>query len=118
MTSFTLKNVPPGLYDLLKKRAQHNRRSLNNEILFLLEESLGMREEPVSGLQETKTLYAVRQKNQIETAIEKDWNHPQEDLAWEHLQADNVDAYSLRGTPITYHAPTESVAEDDWEVLK
>ena len=118
MTSFTLKNVPPSLYELLKKRAQHNRRSLNNEILILLEESLGMREEPVNALQETKTPYAASQNSQVQTALEKDWDNPQEDLAWEHLQADNADAYSLRGTPITYHAPTESVAEDDWEVLK
>lgn len=118
MTSFTLKNVPPGLYELLKKRAQHNRRSLNNEILILLEESLGVREEPSGGVQDANSFYVVRQKRQPETALEKDWGRPEEDLAWEHLQADNKDSYPLRGMPITYREPTESVAEDDWDVLK
>lgn len=26
--------------------------------------------------------------------------------------------YSLRGTPITYHHPTEPVAQDDWGIIQ
>lgn len=110
MTSFTLKNVPPGLYDLLKKRAQHNRRSLNNEILFLLEESLGMREE-LAALEDAPGNYVVTADKQhplrgmpiiyhepfesveetawlSEPALAKDWDRPEEDEAWAHLQPD------------------------------
>ena len=38
--SILLKNIPPRLHSLLKKRAASNRRSLNSEILRTLEETL------------------------------------------------------------------------------
>lgn len=37
MLNLTLKNVPPELHRVLKARAEANRRSLNREILALLE---------------------------------------------------------------------------------
>jgi plasmid stability protein len=37
MLNLTLKNVPPELHRVLKARAESNRRSLNREILALLE---------------------------------------------------------------------------------
>ena len=37
MLNLTLKNVPPELHRMLKARAESNRRSLNREILALLE---------------------------------------------------------------------------------
>jgi len=40
MLNLTLKNVPPALHQRLKVRAESNRRSLNGEILALLETSL------------------------------------------------------------------------------
>jgi plasmid stability protein len=40
MTNLTLKNVPDGLHQRLKARAAINRRSLNREILALLETQL------------------------------------------------------------------------------
>lgn len=40
MATLTLKNVPPELYDRLKKTAQQNRRSLNQEAIVQLEEAL------------------------------------------------------------------------------
>lgn len=40
MATLTLKNVPPDLYDRLKKTAQKNRRSLNQEAIVRLEEAL------------------------------------------------------------------------------
>ncbi len=40
MTNLTLKDVPDGLHQRLKARAATNRRSLNREILALLEAQL------------------------------------------------------------------------------
>lgn len=40
MAAITLKNVPEGLLGQLRDRAELDRRSLNQEILYLLEEAL------------------------------------------------------------------------------
>ena len=40
MPSITIKNIPDELYDELKATAQHHRRSINNEVIMLLEEQL------------------------------------------------------------------------------
>jgi plasmid stability protein len=40
MLSLTLKNIPGGLHQRLKARAESNHRSLNREILALLESLL------------------------------------------------------------------------------
>lgn len=40
MTTITIKNLPPMLYERLKIQAQNNRRSINNEIIFMLEQAL------------------------------------------------------------------------------
>lgn len=40
MPSLTLKNVPEPLLDKLRDRASSDRRSLNQEVLYLLEEAL------------------------------------------------------------------------------
>ncbi len=40
MATITLKNVPDGLYASLKKRAADNRRSINNEAIVRLEQTL------------------------------------------------------------------------------
>lgn len=40
MASITVKNIPDALYRRLKKRAQKNRRSINNEIINAIEKSL------------------------------------------------------------------------------
>ncbi|MGQ0604930.1 MAG: FitA-like ribbon-helix-helix domain-containing protein [Anaerolineales bacterium] len=37
MPTFTVKNIPPDLYDLLKESAAANRRSLNSEIITHIE---------------------------------------------------------------------------------
>ena len=41
MASLTIKGVPGSLLDLLRKRAELHRRSLNSEVLQLLESSVG-----------------------------------------------------------------------------
>ena len=43
MPTITLKSIPPFLHVELKKRAEINKRSLNNEILVCLESFLGFR---------------------------------------------------------------------------
>lgn len=44
MATLTLKNVPGELVDVLKQEAKKNRRSLNQEALSRLEESLESRQ--------------------------------------------------------------------------
>jgi len=56
MLNLTLKNVPPELHRLLKARAETNRRSLNREILALLEAQV--RSPTVDVAAEQKTLEA------------------------------------------------------------
>lgn len=40
MATMTLKNVPQALYDLLKKSAERNQRSMNREAIVCLEQAL------------------------------------------------------------------------------
>lgn len=40
MTALTIKNIPEALYDELKRTAKAHRRSINSEVLVLLEEKL------------------------------------------------------------------------------
>lgn len=40
MPAITLKNIPEGLYEEIKKNAKINYRSINSEILFRLRQSL------------------------------------------------------------------------------
>lgn len=40
MPTLTLRNIPEPIYERLKARAAHHRRSLNGEMLTLLEEAL------------------------------------------------------------------------------
>lgn len=40
MTSLTIKNIPPIIYERLKQQAENNRRSLNSEVIVILEKAL------------------------------------------------------------------------------
>ena len=40
MATFTVKNIPPKLYEKLKKSAELNRRSINSEIIVCIEKSI------------------------------------------------------------------------------
>lgn len=44
MPSFTLKGIPPDLYRRLKRSAAEHRRSINSEVLVLLERALTVRQ--------------------------------------------------------------------------
>ena len=39
MATITIKNIPDDLYEELKARAAQNRRSINNEVIMLIERS-------------------------------------------------------------------------------
>jgi len=40
MPAITIKNIPPSLYERIKKNAALNYRSINNEIIYRLQRSL------------------------------------------------------------------------------
>jgi len=40
MSTITVKNIPPDLYEPLKMQATINRRSINSEIIIILEQQL------------------------------------------------------------------------------
>jgi len=40
MTALTIKNIPESLYEEIKRTAKAHRRSINNEVIMLLEEKL------------------------------------------------------------------------------
>jgi len=44
MTTITVKNIPEALYELLKRAAEANRRSINSEIILCIERAVRSRE--------------------------------------------------------------------------
>lgn len=42
MTNLTVKNIPPLVYARLKQQAENNRRSINSEIITILERALSI----------------------------------------------------------------------------
>jgi plasmid stability protein len=52
MSAITLKNIPRGLHDVLRHNAENHRRSLNNEIIFYLEDALGIKNQNTNNLLE------------------------------------------------------------------
>lgn len=162
MPNITIKNLPPAIYERLKEKAKINRRSLNNEVIVMLEQNLGMRAqefiEPANRVQDVAADYVTAKKETgssdaekyplrgqpviyheptqpavseteflSEPALAKDWDRPEEDEAWAHLQpgatetdtkSKEKDKYPLRGKPVIYHEPFKGVAEDEWEASK
>ncbi len=52
MIALTLKNIPPRLYEQLKLLAKMRHRSLNSEIIYNLEKSVGLAVEDPTRLRE------------------------------------------------------------------
>jgi plasmid stability protein len=52
MSAITLKNIPRGLHEVLRHNAENHRRSLNNEIIFYLEDALGIKNQNTNNLLE------------------------------------------------------------------
>lgn len=42
MVTLTIKNVPEAIYERIKTQAKNNHRSINGEIIFLLEHALSI----------------------------------------------------------------------------
>jgi carbonic anhydrase len=78
MATLTLKDVPAKLHTALRKRAERNRRSLNQEVLFCLERIAGFskpdQDERRDWLQAS------------EQGLMKVWDNPQDDVYNELLQ--------------------------------
>ena len=68
MSTITLKSIPPFLHFELKKRAELNKRSLNNEILVCLESFLGFRN--IDNFQYLEEIRNIR--NSIKSKITQD----------------------------------------------
>lgn len=57
MATITLKNIPDRLYQRLKYFAKLHHRSLNSEIIFNLEKSVGLAEEDPAALRLQTTAF-------------------------------------------------------------
>ncbi|NLF38237.1 Arc family DNA-binding protein [bacterium] len=55
MAALLIKNLPAELHESLRARALRNHRSMNKEVLTILERALGEAEPPVSPLGRVKT---------------------------------------------------------------
>lgn len=56
--NLSIKNVPEDIHEALKKRAEANRRSLNNEILKALENSVQHERDVEAQIQRLRKLHA------------------------------------------------------------
>jgi plasmid stability protein len=54
--NLSIKNVPDGLADRLRDRAERNRRSLQKELLVILEEAAATRVRPRAALERVRAL--------------------------------------------------------------
>ena len=78
MATLTLKDVPAKLHSALRKRAERNRRSLNQEVLFCLEQ--------IAGLKKTDADERQDWLKASEQALMRVWDNPQDDVYNELLQ--------------------------------
>ncbi len=74
MPALTVKNIPDTLYEQLKEAAQLHRRSLNSEILYCIERTIGTHKADISETIEiarklrTKTAHHLLTDNQLSNA--------------------------------------------------
>lgn len=78
MATLTLKDVPAKLHTALRKRAERNRRSLNQEVLFCLEQIVGLKKTDADERQDW--LKASEQ------ALMRVWDNPQDAVYNELLE--------------------------------
>ena len=62
-TTFTLKNIPDDVYERIKESAQSNRRSVNGELVFILERLYPERED------RRKQLKRIRERRSSSKAV-------------------------------------------------
>lgn len=73
MASLTIKNIPRELHKRLKKSAEAHRRSINGEVIVLLEEHL--MSGPVDPEEFLRRARALRESTPSLVATEKDLRH-------------------------------------------
>ena len=78
MATLTLKDVPPKLHSALRKRAEKNRRSLNQEVLFCLER--------IAGLSVPEDENRRAWLHASEQGLMTVWDNPEDDVYNELLQ--------------------------------
>ncbi len=70
MPALTIKNIPETLYQALKSTAKAHRRSINNEVIILLEEKLLLHTE--AGVDWTNKVETIRAKIPVDAISEDD----------------------------------------------
>ncbi len=70
MPALTIKNIPDPLYQALKSTAKAHRRSINNEVITLLEEKLLLQTE--TAFEWTNKVNTIRAKIPVDTITEDD----------------------------------------------
>lgn len=78
MATVTLKNVPEALCVELKRRAASHRRSLNQELLYCLEQFVGF--VPIQSAEDRAWLAESKH------SLMKSWDHPDDDIYNELLK--------------------------------
>jgi len=73
MKSYPLKNIPQDLYEMTKKSAAANFRSLNQELLFRVQVSFDLEEKAVSALHQ-KWVDAALASGPATPARREDWD--------------------------------------------
>ncbi|MBP7583564.1 MAG: Arc family DNA-binding protein [Spirochaetes bacterium] len=77
MPAITVKNIPPGLYEKLRKSARDHRRSINSEIIICIEtvlESGAMKADDIlrgAALIRERTSHYHLKENELNTAKKK-----------------------------------------------
>jgi plasmid stability protein len=77
MTNLTIKNLPRGLYERFKARAERNRRSLNSEVIHCLEQAAGTA--PIDIEATLASIRAVRERARLPYLTEAELRAARED---------------------------------------
>lgn len=67
-TNITIKNIPDSLYEKIKESSAINRRSINAEIIFQLEEKLIGSQSKVPSLETIRSLRSLTQRHHLTQA--------------------------------------------------
>jgi antitoxin FitA len=65
MATLTLKNIPDSIYELLKEKAKTNRRSINNEVILLLQKYVAPPDDDVATFLEEARKLRARAKGML-----------------------------------------------------
>jgi hypothetical protein len=74
MRSYTLKNIPEDLYHMAERSAKANFRSLNQELLWRVQQTFDMEEAAAAGLHQTWVNEAL-ESGPAKAAAPADWEN-------------------------------------------